>query len=430
MFYSQERTWEEPVAESFGTLLRKLRLDAGVSLAELAKRINYSKSQVSKVENGVQPPSAIFVRLCDAALQAGGELIAAVRVRGEPAVAEPPVADDEVWIMELDESGEVRVSTRRQVLAGAGAALGLALAGGRRVVTDEATFVVLRSTFDQHRALGRMASPRVVLAPVIAHLHTLRMLAADNPEPMRSDLLLLASRVAEYAGWMSQEAGDDDAALRWTGRAVAYAEAGRDPHLASFALVRRAEIMMYRRDAVATIGLAREAQRDPAAGPRILGLAARCEAQGHALAGDLAAYQRALDRAVELLATWRADGTPVLGSASVPDDIPLVRGSALLELGRVREAAEILDRQVAGIPPAARRVRARFGTHRALAHALGGDIDQACVVAREVLADATQVDSATVRVDLRELARTLSRWRTQRDVGELYPDLVMALNSR
>jgi hypothetical protein len=85
---------------------------------------------------------------------------------------------------------------------------------------------------------------------------------------------------------------------------------------------------------------------------------------------------------------------------------------------------------VAGIPPAARRVRARFGTRRALAHALNGDIDQACVVAREVLDDAAQVDSATIRVDLRELARTLSRWRTHADVRELYPDLVTTLNTR
>jgi ATP/maltotriose-dependent transcriptional regulator MalT len=275
-----------------------------------------------------------------------------------------------------------------------------------------------------------MASPHVVLAPVIAHLHTLRTLATDNPEPVRTELLLLASRVAEYAGWMSQEAGDDTAALRWTDRAVGYADAGQDPHLATFALVRRAEIMMYRHDAISTIELARLAQQDPAAGPRILGLAARCEAQGHALAGDPAACEHALDRAAGLLAAWHADGTPVLGSASVLDEIPLVRGSALIELGRVREAAGLLDRQVVAIPSTARRVRARFGARRALAHALNGDIDHACVVGREVLDDAAQVDSATVRLELRELARTLSRWRTNHDVRDFYPDLVTTLRTR
>ncbi|MGH3762703.1 MAG: transcriptional regulator, partial [Actinophytocola sp.] len=75
-------------------------------------------------------------------------------------------------------------------------------------------------------------------------------------------------------------------------------------------------------------------------------------------------------------------------------------------------------------------VRARRGTCRALAHALGGDIDRACVAAREVLDDAARVDSATIRLDLRELARTLSRWRTHDDVRELYPDLLTNLRAR
>ena len=429
MFYSQGRTWEEPVAESFGSLLRKLRTDAGVSMSELSRRINYSKSQVSKIENGVQRPSAMFAKLCDSALDSHGVLAAAVG-RASRTAAEPPAGDGEVWVMELDESGEVRFNQlpRRQVLA-AGAVLGFAITRGPRPVTDERTLAVLRSSFDQFRTLGTMTSPTVVLAPVIAQVHTLRTLAATNPEPMRSELLLLASRVAEYAGWMSQEAGNEADALRWTDRAVAFA-AGRDPHLASFALFRRAEIALYQHDPIRTIELAQRAQRDTAAGPRILGLAARCEAQGYALAGDLRGYQEALERAAGLLATRAPGDGPVLGSASVPDEVALVQGWSLYDLGRPREAADILDRQVATIPPGARRARARFGARRALAHAQHGDIDEACAVARDMLDDAAHVDSATVRLDLRDLARTLARWHTNAAVRELYPDLVMMLNVR
>jgi transcriptional regulator with XRE-family HTH domain len=409
----------------FGALLRNCRQAAGMSLGDLSRRINYSKSHVSKVENGLKRPLPMFAKLCDQALGTGGVLAAAVPPA--PSRAAAPDAED-VWVLEFDETGSLRFAEvpRRQVLAGAGALLGFAMTRTARPAIDDDTFAVLRTSFDSQRALGTRTSPALVIGSVIAHLHTLRTLALDNPEPMRSELLLLAARVAEYASWMSQEAGQEADALRWLDRAVALA-GPRDPHLASFALFRQAEIALYQHDPLRTIDLARAAQRDPAAGPRILGLAARVEAQGHALAGDVDGYQTALDRAAELLATREPSTGPVLGPASVPDDLALVRGWALYDLGRPGQAAELLDRQLGVIPPSARRARARFGVRRALAHAQNHEIDQACAAAREVLADVAMVDSATVRLDLRDLNRTLNRWRTHPAVRELQAELVAVL---
>jgi transcriptional regulator with XRE-family HTH domain len=414
------------VAESFGILLRKCRASVGISLGELSRRINYSKGYVSKIESGQKRPNAMFAKQCDRVLGTDGLLAAAVPARTTR--AEEQAKPDEVWVLALDESGSLHFAElpRRQVLAGAGAFLGYAIGRGARPVIDAPTFTVLRSSFDQYRLLGTMTSPAVVLAPVIAHVHTLRTLAADNPEPMRSDLLLLAARVAEFAGWMSQEAGREADALRWTDRAVALAD-GRDPHLASFALFRQAEVALYQHDAARTVQLARLAQEDTTAGPRILGLAARCEAQGHALAGDVRSFEEALDRAAGLLAIHEPMSGPVLGSASVPDEVALARGWALYDLGRPGAAAELLDQQIANVPPAARRARARFGIRRALAHAQHGDVDQACVAAREVLLDAAQVDSATIRLDLRELSRTLGRWHTHPAAGELRQEVLTVL---
>jgi transcriptional regulator with XRE-family HTH domain len=408
----------------FGTLLRNFRVAAGMSLGELARRTNYSKGQVSKIENGHTRPSPGFARLCDNVLETGGALGATLRQEPRRVEKAPP---EDVWVLELDE-GSLRYTEvpRRQVLAGAGALLGYAMTGSVRPAIDDRTFAVLRGTFDHHRALGTMASPSLVLAQVITHLNTLRTLALDNPEPMRSQLVLLAARVAEFAGWMSQEAGQEAEALRWTDRAVTLA-AKHDPHLASFALFRHAEVALYRHDPARTIELARMAQKDRAAGPRILGLAARIEAQGHALAGDFSAYQEALDQAAALLANRDQGTAPVLGPASVPDDLTLVRGWSLYDLGRPGEAAELLDRQLPAIPPTARRARARFGVRRALAHAQDGEVDQACLATREVLADVALVDSATVRIDLRELNRTLNRWHSHRAVRELQGELTPML---
>lgn len=408
---------------AFGTLLRKSRADAGMSMGELARRVNYSKGHVSKIENGLKRPTPMFAKQCDRVLDTGGALAATLPVEGTTQAA--VLAPEDRWVLELEEDGAVRFTEvpRRQVLTGA-----LAFARPVRPATDERTVAVLRVSFEQYRTLGTMTSPSVVLAPVITLVHTLRTLALDSEEPMRSELLLLAARVAEYVGWLSQEAGRDAEMLRWTDRAVNLA-AGRDPSLSSFALFRRAEVALYQQDAVSTVALARRAQQDTNAGPRVLGLAARCEAQGHALAGDVGGWERALERAALLLATREPAATIVLGSASVSDEIALARGWSLYDLGRPGAAAELLDRHLVAIPPSARRARARFGVRRALAHAQHGDIDQACVATREVLADVAQVDSATVRLDLKDLARTLQRWHGHRAVVDLYPDLITALHA-
>jgi transcriptional regulator with XRE-family HTH domain len=396
------------MAESFGAQLRRRRVAAGISIGELARRINYSKSYVSKIENDIRSPTSIMARLCDRALDAGGELTALV-------APVQPEGSDNPEEMELERP--------------AATVLGHAAGRGSLPLVDEHVIAGMRASFDQLRALGRIASPMTVLPQAIALADTLRVLTGDNPEPIRGELLWLASRVAEYVGWMSQEAGDDRGALWWTERAVRFATDGRNPQLASWALVRRAEIALYQQDALSIIELSRRAQRDRTVSPRILGQAARCEAQGHALAGDLDNHQRALDRAARLLTEGDPADDPVtmLGSASVDNQISLTQGWSLFDLGRPAEGAAVLDRQTMDIPETARRARARFGARRALAHAYSGEVDHACVLTPQVLDDAVRVDSATVRTDLRQLARIFSRYRDSTLVNEIYPDLARAI---
>lgn len=395
------------MAESFGELLRQCRAAAGISMGELARRVNYSKSYLSKLENDLKPPNATVARLCDASLDAGGTLIEAARERVD--------------------ARRGQLDRRQMLAAGGGAVLGLALAGGPRPVLDEHVVAALRTSFEHLRLLGTQTSPAVVLEPLVAQVRTVHALALENPEPVRSRLLLLAARIAEYTGWMSQESGDEERALWWTRRAAELARTAGDRDIAGYALVREAGLALYRQDPIGTVELARRAQQVPWASPRVLGLAARREAQGHALAGDRDAYERALDRAGSLLDGSTADsGYPALGSTA-PDPLGLARGWALCDLGRAGEAAAVLDREILRLPASSRRNRARFGARRSLAHALAGEVDQSCLSLAGTLDDAAHVDSATVRMDLRELARTLSRWRDHPTVREVYPDLSRVL---
>ena len=394
------------MSESFGELLRRHRADAGVSMGELARRGNYSKSYLSKIENDLKPPNGTLARLCDHALDADGALIEAVRVARER-------ADSAVELGSLD---------RRQMLAGAGSLLGIALTGGPRPVPDDGVVTGLRTSFEHLRVLGSQTSPTLVLEPLVAQVRTVQALARENPEPVRSRLLLLAGRIAEYVGWLSQEAGNEQGALWWTRYAASLARAGGDRDIVSYALVREAGLALYRQDPVTTISLAQQAQQGERTSRYVLGMAARREAQGHALAGDRTSYDRALDRAGQLLESSTVDTKlyPVLGSTA-PDPLALARGWALADLGRASEAAALLDRELSRLPAGNRRTRARFGVRRSLAYALAGEIDQSCLTLAGTIDDAAHVDSATIRMDLRELSRALSRWRGHPAVQEIHP---------
>ena len=287
-----------------------------------------------------------------------------------------------------------------------------------------------RVLFDQYRSLGQTASPGVVLPAVIAQTHVLRDLAARAPSSIRDELLRLGARYSEYAGWMAQESGNDQAALWWTARAVDMAAAGNDHDLAAYALIRRALVTLYREDAQQTIELARQAQVAETTPNRIRGLAAQREAQGHALAGDYKSCIQCLDRARELLASPSGDpAASALGSVSLTDPVSMITGWCLYELGRPKEASEILDDQVAGIPVQALRSRARYGVRQALAHAAAGHVEHACALTDQLLAITDVVSSATITTDLRRLARVLSRWHRNVSVRDLYPALTASLRS-
>ncbi|MEU2720930.1 helix-turn-helix domain-containing protein [Streptomyces smyrnaeus] len=406
----------------FGPELRRLRLAGGLTLGHLSARVHYSKSQLSKVERGLKAPSPELARLCDATLRADGALAALVPPpRPTTDTTEPDSDEDEMWLMHLDPSGGATFqSVPRRTLMAAGAASVIPL-GQPAPQADNATLLrTARSLFDHYRRLGQSAGSQLVLPPLIAQTHTLRTLAKQAGPRTREGLLSLASRYAEYIGWLVQETGDERGALWWTDRAVELAEAGGDHGLTAYALVRRALITLYRGDAKQTVELARRAQR-LADSDRVRGLAAQREAQGHALAGDHRACMRGLDTARALLtATDRptsssaqaASPSPVIGPSTLTDPVSMITGWCLHDLGRPGEAAEILDRETAKLPRDALRSQARYGMRRALAHATAGEIDHACALL-EALTEATDaVASATVATDLRRLAHVLRRHPT------------------
>jgi len=417
-------------SHDFGRELRRRRMAARLSLQQLGQRVHYSKSQLSKVERGGKRPTPELARLCDAVLDARGSLARLVPVQPSKPPLPVPGSDDEVWLMQLNKDGSSSFQpVRRRDLIAAGAASVLTMCSGdpRSLPPDplgaETLVDASRMLFDQFRRLGQASGPDSVLPPLIAQTHSLEQLALRSGPRVRRDLLLLASRYAEYTGWMAQECGNETAAIWWTERAVQLAAAGADTGLAAYAQVRRSLISLYRGDASDAAQLAVHALESDAPS-RVRGLAAQHLAQARAIEGDYDACMRSLDRARDLLGQAATDpAQPVLGASHVPDVVSMFTGWCLYDLGRPERAAALLDEETARIAPHAFRTRARYGVRRALAHAAAGELDHACRIAAELLPSVRLVHSSTVLADLHRLSHTLGRHARHRSVRALIPDL-------
>ncbi|MCX4686990.1 helix-turn-helix domain-containing protein [Kitasatospora purpeofusca] len=430
----------------FGPELRRRRLAAGMTLTRLAALLSYSKGHLSKIERGQKAPPTDLARRCDAQLGAGGELERLAPPEGNAgrgAGAGSPAADEDSPLLQVDRDG-VRwpggLGRRRLLAAGATSVLGLGVAttvgAGRAAAaprSDTSPAEIFRTQLDHMRLLGQSTDPALLLPMLTVQTHTLRELALQAAATDRVRLLGLAARYAEFAGWMAQEAGDEPSALWWTARAVELAEAGDDRDLGPYALVRRALVAFYAGDAATTVGLVGPVADNDRLPPRIRGLAAQREAQGHALAGDHVASLRSLDRARELFTRSAADGGgggPVIGTSNLTDPAAMVTGWCLYDLGRPAQAAEVLDRECAGLPAHAVRTRARYGLRRALAHAAAGEVEHACALAAELLPLVPALRSATIVTDVARLDRELSRFRAVQAVRDLQPALAAALHPR
>jgi transcriptional regulator with XRE-family HTH domain len=411
---------------TFGEQLRKFRERAGVSLGELAVRTNYTKGYLSKIENGHKQANPALARLCDAALAAKGSLIRVVPPSPSPSAAKPTATD--VVLSEIlryqEEPGPEEPGLDAELVPAQRDRRGVA-SGPDTVAEFDARFVLARDfaqRFGSTRVFPLVRTELEILVSLI------RQMAPDE----REESLLLAARYAEFAGWMHQEAGDDKTAEEQTARAVRFSALTDDTDIGAYSFVRRAEIRMHQDDAEATIALSERAQATPLASDRVRGLAAQREAQGHALAGAETRCLDALDRSNVLLESAERAGsaTHVLGSTKSPNSGAMVRAWCLHDLGRPAEAAELLEREIPAFAPGSIRARARFAARLALAHATDGELERTYQIADWLLDDLVRVDSATIRQDVRRLARTLARWPGDPRVRALRPRLTEVLRTR
>ncbi|MBD0694052.1 helix-turn-helix domain-containing protein [Streptomyces sp. CBMA123] len=347
----------------FGVELARLRARRGLTVRQLARRAGVSEGQISNLESGRRNPTSSVAAACDAALGADGGLI------------------------RLTETARRGTADRSLV-----------------EVEVEPLVVGYGRILEQLRDIGRSTGPRFVDAALRSTTRVLTEAAPRAEARSRQEVWLLASRFAEYTGWMAQEAGNPAEALRWTDLAVRWGANGGDETIAAYALVRKASIAEHRGDPTAVL-LAGRAAVHPAATPLIRAHAARREAQGHAYLGDHGACRDALQRSRDY--AREADRPGVRWGPRIENGSPLlIEASCLIGLRQFEQAADLFADELRHRPelPPDTNSRTRFEIRQASALAGIDRLDRACHLVEALLPTIRTLDSATIRTDLGRFA--------------------------
>jgi transcriptional regulator with XRE-family HTH domain len=242
----------------------------------------------------------------------------------------------------------------------------------------------------------------------LQHVVQLEPLILGAQEHFRREGLRLCCRYSEFAGWLSQDAGDLDAAQHWTDRALDFVEEIRDRQLRSYVLMRKSGIAAERGDHARSVTLAVASGRKPRElWPRVRALSYRQQAISHALVRDGRASDRAAAEAVEAA----LEGDQAKGGEWAYATEAYVRmeaGLSAMSLHRYHEAAAQLSRAAASWPDGFARDQGLCLARLATVEAVRGNIDTACAVGRDSVLVTKVADSARTRKALVSLRRRLA----------------------
>ena len=198
-------------------------------------------------------------------------------------------------------------------------------------------------------------------------------------------------------------------------------EAG-DRLMMSWVLYRRGEHAAADGDAAAVAGLAAAARREgeDLPGPMLAAIRQQ-EAHAHALDGDEAACQAALDQAQEQAASPEdpGDASNGHGSFCTPAYVEMQRGRCWLLLGQPAKAKAALDTAIRSLPPVYRRDRGVALSALATAFAAIGEPGEAAIAAMQALAVARDAGSERIIGMVIPVATALAPYRSIDAVAQL-----------
>ncbi len=319
---------------ALGRQLAALREVAGLTQHDLAPLVGYGRSTVGTVEIGKQRVPRRFWIRCDEIFATGGVL-----TEGHDRI-------------DALERGAARANAR-----GLEDATSTDLAGGTlRVLVDIDPDLVLhwagmlRVLAASHNLFG----PRQIHDAVCRESAVIRRYRREALGGVKTGLLGVEARWAEFASWTADNVGDRHAAAFWLDRALTFGRRADDGPLVAYVFMRQAQQAADHLDGARAVGLAETASATAALTDRDRALCAIRQAQGHALGANRDACAAAIKTAYRLVA--RADDT---GADEDPHTIgrhcgrPYVQAHEAycqLRLGHPADAVSILEGILTGWP--------------------------------------------------------------------------------
>ena len=419
------------VDPGFGALLKELRTQRDWSLRGLGERVHCSHGHIWDLEHGHKRPSPAVAALLDDALDAGGRLVAMVRVAADP----PALPQDdlpvsviapgehgfdgplELWRSDLERRDFLTtaafsavtylVPALRWLTTPSAPALGSS--GARAVGIPDVEMI--RQMLGAFRTVDNQYGGGYVRDRIVRFLHhdVAELLQGQYDTRTGAALLSAAAEATQLAGWATYDVGRHALAQRYMVQALQLAGAADDRPLGAEILAAMSHQAAYLRSGDEAIDLARAAGRaaTEAGIGAIAAEAAVLEAQGHAVNGASAATASSLDRAERLFdRAERATDPQWLGYF---DEAYLAAkfGQTFTALGRADLALRFAERS---LDMDERYARGRVFNLAlvARAHAQDGHVEEAAAAGHKAFDAAEGIDSARARDYLAEIAQRLA----------------------
>ncbi|HKR51819.1 MAG TPA: hypothetical protein VJT72_20000 [Pseudonocardiaceae bacterium] len=199
-----------------------------------------------------------------------------------------------------------------------------------------------RRQLDACEADDSALGPTKALPVVLGILGAIEKRVRDVPPAVRSELLSVGARGAEFAGWLYRDVHHPRRACFWYDRATEWAQAAGDTAAQGYILLRKSQMAYEDRDAVRVLTLAQAAQYGPWQLPRsVRAEVTQQEARGLAMVGEpISLIEQKLDLARQLLADTAFDDAQhgQLGCSFNENALTLRTASCYIEAGKPQQA--------------------------------------------------------------------------------------------
>jgi tetratricopeptide (TPR) repeat protein len=276
-----------------------------------------------------------------------------------------------------------------------------------------------RNVFTEHLLADNLMGPHHLVDVVRAQTTLLDQMLPNARGDVRQDLLMLAFRYNEFAGWLYQDACNPDQAMRYTDRSMEYAMEIGESRERAYVLMRKADIAADLDHPDRVIGLTQAALRNPAqVVPQVKALVLRLRGRAYARLGNAGECARALDSAYEEVLR-PSDGPDGLTDYCTPSYIGMEAANCWSKLGRFDAAITAYRRSLPNWPDALRRDHGLCLARLSTAYAGQGDIEGACTAGRQAVDVVRSATSSRALSELQRVRVRLAPMRRHAEVSDL-----------